>query len=140
MYMAQRTEVDHFSPAEIAKALGASPSYLSKIDTQLVKAGILEAHRGMKGGVSIARHPSMITLLDIVEAVQGRILGDYCTEFHDLDRVCGFHQAMHEVQETLLGTFRKWTLEMLVQRPSPDSALDKMVQCKMACARAKAPL
>ncbi len=135
MYMVQRGDEDHFSPADIAPALGASPTYLSKVNTQLVKAGILQAHRGMKGGVSLARNPKQINLLEIVEAVQGKILGDYCTEYSNVARVCGYHHAMHEIQEALVGTLRKWTLDDLLQRPGPNAALDELVNCKMACAR-----
>jgi len=39
------------SPRRIAEDLGESPTYLSKVTTQLVKAGVLRAEKGVKGGV-----------------------------------------------------------------------------------------
>ena len=65
------------APGEVAQVLGASSAYLAKINTQLVKAGVLRAHRGTRGGVTFARSPGEIPLLEVVEACQGRILGDY---------------------------------------------------------------
>ena len=49
------------SPRRIAEDLGESPTYLSKVTTQLVKAGVLRAEKGVKGGVQLARPASEIT-------------------------------------------------------------------------------
>ncbi len=45
--------------------------YLLKILQQLVKANILRSKRGPRGGFSLAKAPSKISLLQIVEAVEG---------------------------------------------------------------------
>lgn len=136
-YIARRGDSGPVSPIEIAEQLGASPSYLGKINTQLVKANILNAHRGIKGGMTLARPPEAITLLDIVEACQGKILGDYCTPYDNLDEVCGFHEAMFHLQQAVLRTLREWTLESLLKRPFPAEKLRGKVACRMACALPK---
>lgn len=122
------------SPQEMARQLGASTTYLSKIHTQLVKAGILQSHRGTRGGVTLARPPEQIQLLEIVEACQGRFLGDYCTPHDDLRQVCAFHHAMHELQAACIGTLSRWTLADLARRPQPAPSLRDKVPCRMACA------
>ena len=45
--------------------------YLLKILQQLVKANILKSKRGPRGGFSMAKKPTQISMLNIVEAVEG---------------------------------------------------------------------
>lgn len=132
LYVALNGKDAPVTPAELARALGASTTYLSKIHTQLAKAGILTAHRGTCGGVTLARPAAQITLLDIVEACEGRFLADYCMPHDDLTQVCAFHTAMHELQAAVLGTLRRWTLEDLVQKPLPVEALRGKTNCRTA--------
>ena len=119
------------SPGKIAAQLGASPSYLAKISTLLVKADILKTFHGMYGGVKLSHRPEEISLLEIVEACQGKILGDYCQEHPKLKQVCAYHLAMHELQCAVVGTLEKWTLAAIVAKPAPDPALRGVVSCRM---------
>lgn len=133
VFLALEKRAAPVSPAELAEQLGASTTYLSKINTQLAKAGIVIAHRGTKGGVTLARAPGEIRLREIVEACQGRILGDYCAPHDDLREVCAFHAAMHELQDALLAVLDRWTLDNLAATPLPVPALRGIVDCRMAC-------
>jgi Rrf2 family protein len=121
------------TPKYIAEQLGASPSYMAKISGGLVKAGILHAQRGTHGGVTLARSPEAITLLEVVEACQGRILGDYCMEADTPELVCAFHQAMLELHEAVVNTLQRWTLAEILEKPLPDAPLLGQVPCKMGC-------
>jgi Rrf2 family protein len=62
-------------PRSIALELGESPAYMAKVLRSLVKAGILRAEHGSKGGVLLNRRADEITLLAVVEACQGAIVG-----------------------------------------------------------------
>ena len=53
-------------------------SFLAKIVSQLSVAGLLKTSRGARGGVSLARNPKEITLLDVVEAIDGPIRLNEC--------------------------------------------------------------
>jgi Rrf2 family protein len=132
IYLALKSEGEPIAPRQIAEHLGASPTYLSKIAGTLAKAGILRAVRGAKGGVVLARKPEQITLFEIVEACQGKILGDYCELFDDLTLVCGFHEAMHHLHHAILDVLNRWTLQDLVKRPRPNENIQEKVKCKMA--------
>lgn len=101
------------TPQPISIALGSSGSYTSKILRTLAKANLLDSHRGASGGFSLARETKDITLLDVVEACEGAIIGNYCREFSDpamLEKTCGFHQAMYEFQEGVKALLDKWTI------------------------------
>ena len=54
------------------------PSFLAKIISQLSIAGLLHTSRGARGGVTLARAPGEISMLDVVEAIDGPILLNEC--------------------------------------------------------------
>jgi Rrf2 family protein len=60
----------------IAEAYGIPVEYLLKILQQLVRADILISETGRRGGFLLKRTPERITLLDILEAIEGRVDGD----------------------------------------------------------------
>ena len=55
----------------ISKAYGIPLEYLLKILQQLVRANILRSKRGPRGGFSLAKTSKKITMLEIIEAVDG---------------------------------------------------------------------
>ena len=64
--------------SQIADKKHIPPSFLAKIISQLSVAGLLHTSRGARGGVSLARDPEEISLLDVVEAIDGPILLNEC--------------------------------------------------------------
>jgi Rrf2 family protein len=64
--------------SQIAKEQRIPPSFLAKIISQLSIAGLLQTSRGARGGVMLARTPQEITLLDVVEAIDGPIALNEC--------------------------------------------------------------
>lgn len=105
-----------WSPRRIADELGESPTYLAKVLRHLVKAGILESERGVKGGVTLMRQPAEITLLAIVEACHGTIVGDYCKS-SVAGTPCAFHRAAVELHLAITGVLERWTLADLLAGP-----------------------
>ncbi len=121
-------------PREIAERVGASPTYMAKITRMLVKANILRSHRGALGGVSLSRDPKSISLLEIVEACQGLIVGNYCHGMKDhIEPVCAFHTAMFEVHQSMVSVLTRWTLADLSVNTKPMFEEDGTKnECKMA--------
>lgn len=72
---------DHPIPGkEIARSCQIPTAHLMKILQQLVRAGILISGRGPAGGFSLGRATQEISLLDIVEAVEGPISTSFSIE------------------------------------------------------------
>ena len=67
------------STAQIADEQRIPATFLAKIISQLSAAGILRAVRGARGGVTLARLPQDISLLEIVEAIDGPVTLNNCT-------------------------------------------------------------
>lgn len=61
---------------DIAEACGIPPGHLLKILQQLVRAQILSSERGPAGGFILRKAANEISLLEIVEAIEGPINGD----------------------------------------------------------------
>jgi Rrf2 family protein len=60
---------------DIAKARKIPERFLLKVLKPLVSAGLLYSVKGPNGGYRLARQPNQITMLDVVEAVDGPIRG-----------------------------------------------------------------
>lgn len=70
----------HVSAKLLAEFHGVPKEYLSKAMQALAAAGLVNTTSGPKGGYSLARSPSKITMLDIVEAVEGKKVTFNCQE------------------------------------------------------------
>ena len=73
-YIAQNKNQKIKLSQDIAKKYDIPLEYLLKILQQLVKAHILLSKRGPRGGFSLAKTPANITLLEIIEAIDGPMI------------------------------------------------------------------
>lgn len=78
LYLAQLGPEKRAATSQIAQEQAIPPSFLAKIVSQLSVAGLLQTSRGARGGVSLARDPEQISLLEVVEAIDGPILLNEC--------------------------------------------------------------
>lgn len=58
---------------EIARARDIPPQFLEGLFATLRRAGILQSQRGVKGGYTFARPPGEITVLQVVELLEGEL-------------------------------------------------------------------
>ena len=58
---------------QISEATGSSKHHIAKVLQRLVKDGFLSSNRGPSGGFVMKKKPEDITLLDIYEAIEGKI-------------------------------------------------------------------
>ncbi len=64
--------------SRIAREQHIPPSFLAKIISQLSVAGVVQTSRGARGGVSLARPALDISLLEVIEAIDGPITLNEC--------------------------------------------------------------
>jgi Rrf2 family transcriptional regulator, cysteine metabolism repressor len=58
---------------EIARSRDIPAQFLEGLFATLRRAGILQSQRGVKGGYSFARPPAEITVLEVVELLEGEL-------------------------------------------------------------------
>jgi Rrf2 family protein len=64
--------------SEIAQDQGVPPKFLARILQILQKSGLVHSHRGIKGGFSLAKPGDQITVLQVLEAVEGPLSVSLC--------------------------------------------------------------
>lgn len=94
----------------IHKELNLPYKYLTKMVTDLVKKGLVNASRGREGGVSLAKNANDITLRDILEAIGEPLDSKRCIlgfETCDASNPCALHNQWTKpktIIETMLTT------------------------------------
>ena len=115
-YLAKQGPNQRAATSTIATEMKIPASFLAKIISQLSIAGLLHTSRGAKGGVTLAREPGEISLLDVVEAIDGPILLNECVGdpancvFSD---DCLVHPIWVEVQESMVKRLRETKFNQL---------------------------
>jgi Rrf2 family protein len=80
LYLARVGKGERIATSQVAKEQKIPPSFLAKIISQLSIAGLLHTSRGARGGITLARDPEQITLLEVIEAIDGPIQLNMCVE------------------------------------------------------------
>ncbi|ULO09575.1 Rrf2 family transcriptional regulator [Paenibacillus sp. 19GGS1-52] len=83
----------------LAEHQGVSPTYLSKILTKLVKAGLIESASGANGGYRLKRNKEEISFLDIIHAIEGTTSLFDCSLDHP--RECPIQQEMVRAEQQM---------------------------------------
>ena len=81
-HIAQNQDKGLIRSQTIAKQYNIPLEYLLKIMQQLVMANVLRSKRGPRGGFSLARSPEKITMLEVLEAVEGPFTSDLLLSEH----------------------------------------------------------
>jgi Rrf2 family protein len=114
--MARHEEGMVISLDRIADAMNIPKQFLFKIAQQLSRSGIMESFKGPKGGCRLLVTPEKISLLDVVEAMMGKILPNDCVlAFQSCKRKgqCGVHPVWSEAIRQLRQTLREATFDKL---------------------------
>ena len=97
---------------EIADRTKVPPAYLAKLLQSLTRRGVVESRRGVGGGVTLAKRPAELTILEVVNAVEpvGRIttcpLG---LAAHGV-RLCPLHKRLDAALAAVEAAFAATTL------------------------------
>lgn len=102
----------------IAEQSHLSLRFLQGIVSRLSKAGLLRTIPGVKGGIMLARDPESIAILQIIEAVEGRINlmdcmehPEHCSDFQG----CSIMSVLHGAQSALVTSLANTNLKLMVK-------------------------
>ena len=96
---------------QIAERRGMPVQFLEQLFSTLRRAGILTSHRGAKGGYTLARKPEDITVLEVVQALDG-VVGQEGKEAGGI---------WEEGVEALRETFRSNTIADIARRDAQEA-------------------
>jgi len=104
------------SSATLGKAAGGiPPRTMMKGLKRLVAAGILRSTSGPNGGYRLRRAPERVTLLDVIEAVEGPIVGIVPAD--DTPAVRALEAACKCAAQGTRAELADWTFARLIRRP-----------------------
>jgi Rrf2 family protein len=109
MELARADEGEQVPVARVAERYALPVSVLAKIFQQLARSGLAVGSRGVRGGYTLARAPSAVTVLDIIEAFESPLE----SELEELSD-CRLRKLFEEVDELTRCTYASVTLETLV--------------------------
>ncbi len=118
VYMVEMGGEKPYPMGDIATATGAPETFLRKVVQKLDAAGVVSTKRGVGGGVSFLKAPDVISVFDVVEAVQGPLAINKC---FISDRECADHAAclirknLGEIQADVVSLFKTATVAKLAK-------------------------
>ncbi|MCC6681469.1 MAG: Rrf2 family transcriptional regulator [Phycisphaeraceae bacterium] len=105
---------------QIAQRTQIPASYLSKVLNTMVKAGLVDAQRGIGGGFKLLRQPAQLSVLDVINLVEP------IERIHDCPlkisahrgHLCPLHQTLDQTLATLQSALAKASISDLIHDDS----------------------
>lgn len=107
---------------ELADKLGATASYMPQVLSPLVERGWVQSDPGPTGGYSITVSLDDITVLDVIEAIDGPTENGRCVVANracDADAPCTLHSAWLNARAALLEALRTTPLRAVTAPRTP---------------------
>ena len=121
IYMARRNACEVVTIKDMASRENFSTTYIEKIFQRLKSAHIVDSQQGKKGGFTLARKPSEITLREVIEALEGSTFDVYC-EPEVREQIvcthlcmCGIRPVWTKTKQLLDQFYGSVTLEMVAK-------------------------
>jgi len=110
---------------EVAARLHLPVPMVSKVMKSLARAGVLESHRGSKGGFSLRRRPSELSVADMIGALEGPVALTECLIGPSLcqhEGSCTVQEPWSVINRAVQGTLATITLSDLIHPGFPASS------------------
>ncbi|HEX5757412.1 MAG TPA: SUF system Fe-S cluster assembly regulator [Arenimonas sp.] len=106
--------------AELAEQARLELPTVAKVLKPLARAGLVESFRGASGGYRLARPAAQIALIDVVEAIEGKLGMTECSGDHsncELESHCGVAGQWRYVNDIIASALRSVSLAEMMQQP-----------------------
>ncbi len=118
VHLALHPEIE-VTGAEVSEEQNVPLGYVHKIMQRLNRRGLVNSHKGPSGGFSLAKSPEKISVLEIVEAMQGRLSSNKCfLEKDPCPRApeCAIKKNWLHLDRQIAGFLQSITLQDLVDQ------------------------
>ncbi len=125
------------SASELAERAGLEVPTVSKLLKPLAQAGLVEGFRGANGGYRLARPASAISLIEIVEAMEGPLGMTECS-IHGgncgIEDQCGVRANWRRINDVVAEVLRSVTLAQMLSAPvlPPESLDPRRIDMRLA--------
>jgi len=126
IHLASQPALTRASRADLAAAAECPEQFLSKVLQSLTRAGLIVSHRGNTGGFELPATPEPITVLRVVEAIEGPLRLNLCLTSDQAcprENWCPAHNVWMEAQRAMTEVLRNATIQDLALRAQPPQQL-----------------
>lgn len=119
LFLSIKKDKSIFKATEISDELKVPKEFVSKVLQVLTESGIVGSKKGKNGGFYLARRPSNIRLIDIVEAIDGKDLLNHCVLGFpgcSNDAPCPVHDKWGKLRDEAYKMLSEETLEQLKEK------------------------
>jgi Rrf2 family protein len=117
--LARNSQRKPYSLAKIAKQEKISLAYLERLFSALKKAGLVASSKGMAGGYKLTKEPVKISILSVIQALEGQISVFHCLgekgEVFCGQKCCPSVKVYQAVQLAITSSLKKMTLADLIK-------------------------
>jgi Rrf2 family protein len=102
------------SAPEIARTYNIPAELMAKVLQKLVRKGLLESHAGPNGGYALARKPEDISIIEVLEALEGPLQLTPC-EADDCEQqdLCSIRDPLRRVKQRVVSVLVDTTIHQL---------------------------
>jgi Rrf2 family transcriptional regulator, cysteine metabolism repressor len=106
---------------EIAERQNIPENYLRRLLIELKRGGLVASQKGPSGGYLLAKHPSRISMADVVEIIEGgynpvECLDDRAGAPCTRDEPCAMRETWRQVRDSVNQVLRSATLQSLAEK------------------------
>jgi Rrf2 family protein len=126
-HLAMRDAQGASSAADIAKVYGIPTPLMAKVLQKLAKHGLVTARHGSSGGYKLARHPSTITALEVINAIDGPLFITSCVTSRGecyQTPTCTVREPLRRVNESILQVLGTVTISQMSEEPPKSSLIE----------------
>ena len=124
------------SATDLADHSGLEPPTVSKVLKPLAQAGLVEGLRGVHGGYRLSRAAADISLIEVVEAMEGPLAMTECSQVDShcgIAHQCGARANWRLINDVVADALRGVTLAQMLHPPaSPDDAPRRSIAVRVA--------
>jgi Rrf2 family protein len=104
-----------YSAPEIARTYNIPSELLAKVLQRLVRKGLLVSQSGPNGGYALARNPNTITVIDVIEALDGPVLLTPCEADDDCEQLllCSIKDPLRSIKQKVVSVLVDTTIHEL---------------------------
>ena len=104
---------------DVAKREGVSQHYLEHLFIQLIAAGFVNSTRGAKGGLTLAKPPAQIRVIEVIEVLEGSPALVQCIDDPNScarSGICVTRDLWADIKTAMSGVLEATTFQDLVER------------------------
>lgn len=113
------------SARELAETYDLPPELLAKVMQLLVRARLISSQQGIRGGYGLAKAPADISVVDVIQAIDGPMTVTACSESdHSCDQYskCNIRDPLWKLKDRLVSALAATTVAELAADMTPPAA------------------